>query len=255
MGIHKLILRISLVIFDLTVLCISSVCQSDESFFLLKFATGPTFPISEFAEKTFSNTHGDSAGLAKTGIGIDVTFGYHVRKKFGGAVLIGGSLNKQDKSSYENYLKKVYGNDAKTEATTHSWKILKLLAGPFFETAFSKNIRFRITALAGTCKSTKPSFTMKATVGTNPANMFVTSSSREKVPLKWAFAYQFNSGLLFNANGKYFFSTDIGFFNSNPKFIYYYRPDPVGSPSLIVQKEGKQSISYLSVSIGAGINF
>jgi len=92
---------ISMVTF-LWMLSIYSYAQNDSYKYSLNFRAGSSFPLSRFADKTFSNSPGESSGLAKTGLGIDLDIRYRIQKNVGITFLLGSSFNKQDEKAYSS---------------------------------------------------------------------------------------------------------------------------------------------------------
>ncbi len=236
---------------------VTGLTQVTNQHSFVELSIGTSLPIGKFANKTHTISPGDSTGLAKIGFGFNLSLNYRIKNSIGIMALIGNSFNKQDKNAYDNYFRKTYGNDAKTEIGTDSWQIWKILAGPFFETQVSKskNIYLRTRLLSGICKSIKPAYTIIGVIGTNPGNTITVKESRGKDHLQSAFCYQLNAGLIFKTSKKYFFSANLDFFSANPHFTYYYRQDPNAIPIVFLPATGRFELSSISIQAGAGINF
>jgi len=82
--------------------------QNDKNKYSLNLRAGASFPISRFAEKTFSTTPGETSGLARVGFGFDLAINYRIKKSFDALLFLGTSINKQDEKAYENYFKQFY---------------------------------------------------------------------------------------------------------------------------------------------------
>lgn len=113
-----------------------ATAQNKDTKLSAELAIGSSFPIGKFANKNYGgNLFSNSDGLAKTGIGINLSFGYQLNKSIGAALLFGYSLHKQDANSFDSYLKNTFGANTSTSVETHNWQVFKAMAGGVWDGA------------------------------------------------------------------------------------------------------------------------
>ena len=179
--------------------------QQTKPKFSLNLTAGPSFPIGDFGNKTFS-FYPDSSGLAKTGPLLSLKFAYRAKSKIGLAFVASGATYLQDKKSYE-----IYPNSV---VEVHKWEVLKFLIGPEYFIPMGKtkdHFIFYFGGYAGLCKANLPAFRVTELSSTGyPFSQFW----RDKMPLKWAFSYQFETGLEYSLSSRWFIGGDLEFFNT-----------------------------------------
>lgn len=217
----------------------------------LNLKAGASIPVSGFADKTYSNPPGNSAGLAQTGLSSTIDINYGINKSFDAIVLLGASFNKQDEISYENYYKQSLGSNSRVEASTNSWKILKIMAGGNFIAPHSgaSKFYFQLQLTAGVCKTAVPAHEYTAY---NENGMFMASGAQSKTSLPWSFCYQAEIDLRYLLNNHLQLLLSFGYFNSSPKLTYTYNPNfPLPGPLTSAKKE--YSLASVNPGIGIGI--
>ena len=228
--------------------------QNKQPKFFAQAAIGPSFPIGQFSNKNYTGSFlSNTDGLAKTGIGINLSLGYQLKKSFGTMLLFGFSQNKQDASSFDVYLKNTYGSNITTSIKTNNWSVFKVMAGGFFVAPFSpeNKFSFRAKLLAGVCKTGIPKFEY---VYVNPQTTNSGQLIFAKVSLPWTFCYQLNAGLQYQLSQKIYLLFDAAYFSGNPIYKYSYNPN-FPEPGILVQAEKKIILSSIQLMAGAGINF
>ena len=82
----------------------------------IEFSYGPSFPVGKFASKDSKDT---SAGLAKTGSAVNLSFSYQFTNRFAAVFFVlGGSVNYQDADALANRWKDQSSNiETKVTAT------------------------------------------------------------------------------------------------------------------------------------------
>ena len=230
--------------------------QNKTQFFFAEAAIGPSFPIGKFSNKNYTgNFLSNTDGLAKTGIGINLSLGYQLKKSFGTMLLFGYSQNKQDANSFEVYLKNTYGDTINTSIKTNNWSVFKVMAGGFFVAPFSpeNKFSFRAKLLGGVCKTSIPGFKYFYSIPININPIFGNFSFGE-VSLPWSFCYQVNAGLKYQLTPKIYLLMDAGYFGSSTFYKYLYNPNFPAFGNLVTA-EKKIHLSSLQLMAGAGINF
>lgn len=231
--------------------------QKIDSKFSVEFSMGASIPTGKFADKSYgSNVFLDNqpSGLAKTGLGLNLSLGYRISKSIGIMVLLGGSQNKQAASSFQDYLKNEYGNNIKTAIVTNSWLIGKILAGGFINLPLSTDGKLMLQPklLAGICKTTTPQYSYAA-VDEN-GNMLSDNLTKSKEHPGWAFCYQAGTTLKYRVSTKMYFLFDLNYFNGVPGIKYSYNPN-FPSPGASVQAQRKYHVAAVNALLGIGINF
>lgn len=230
--------------------------QNIKSKFVADAAIGPSFPIGKFSNKNYTGSFLSNAdGLAKTGIGINLSLGYQLKKSFGSMLLLGYSQNKQDANSFDRYLKNTFGANINRSIKTNNWNIFKIMAGGFFVAPFSpaNKFSFKSKLLGGVCKTSIPGFKYAYSVPGNPIGT-AGGGTIAQVNLSWSFCYQISAGLKYQLTQKIYVLTDAGYFGSNPVYKYLYNPN-FPNPGTLAPAEKKIHLSSLQLMAGAGINF
>jgi len=248
-SLQKIVLAI-VFLFSVTLF---SKAQHTHSKLFAEVFTGPSFPAGKFGNKKFSDnpTENNPSGLAKPGISVNASIGYHFNASFGTILLAGGSFNKQDPDSYEDYLNQTNGNNSRAVVNTNSWKTLKIMGGGFFSTPFSisSKLVFQSTITAGLCKTTIPEYSW---VIYDQNGMLQSGFKQFKTPLPWAFCYQAGIELQYWLNKKVHVLFDMNYFNSNPGMNYSYNPNfPLPGPVISAKK--KYNLASFNIMPGIGI--
>jgi hypothetical protein len=235
---------------------LSASGQTANAHFFVELAAGASVPVGKFADKTYSSDFlkSDPSGLAKTGVGVSVTGGYHINKRWSVLLLLGGSQNMQDKKAYENYLKQKYGNNITTSVTTENWKVGKIMAGGYIEIPFSKSgkLFFRPKILTGICKAKAPKYSY---IGFDENGFLLPDNfTKSEEHPGWAFCYQAGAALKYSLSKKIYLLLDANYFNGTPALKYNYNPNfPNPGPATTPGKRN-YNVSSVNTFFGAGIN-
>jgi hypothetical protein len=204
-----------------------ATAQNKKTKFFAETSIGPSFPIGKFSNKKYTGSFLSNAdGLAKTGVVINLSFGYQLKKTFGTMLLFGYSQNKQDANSFDRYLKNNFGDNTSTSVETNKWQVFKILGGGYLVVPFSaaNKLSFRAKLLGGICKTNIPGFKYAYSVPGNPIPT-VGSGTFAKINLPWSFCYQLTTGLNYQIAQKIYLLFDAGYFGSNPIYKYSYNPN------------------------------
>lgn len=230
--------------------------------FFAQLSVGPSFPLGKFADKsyTFAVNNDEPEGLAKTGLSIQASSGYHLSKTAGLLFLSGYSEHAQKASGYNEYIKQVILSagvmTSKVDVNTTSWKIVKLMAGGFLNTPLTpdEDLVLVTKITAGVCKTAVPEYNFKGHV-TDGITTF--SGTFNKTSLSWAFCYQVSMGLKYKLNDRLHLLLDVNSFNATLKKEYTFDPPPYpnGNPNLNTYQKVKYKLAELNALIGIGMNF
>lgn len=236
---------------------LSASGQLANSHFFVELAAGVAVPVGKFANKTYTADflNADPSGLAKTGLGLSVTGGYHINKRLSVLLLLGGNQNMQDKNAYENHLKQKYGNNITTSVTTENWKVGKIMAGTVIEIPVSKSgkLFFQPKLLAGMCTATAPGYSY---IGFDQNGFLLPDNfTKSGEHPGWAFCYQAGAALKYTLSKKIYLLLDANYFNGTPALKYNYNPNfPNPGPATAPGKRN-YNVSSVNTFLGAGINF
>jgi hypothetical protein len=231
--------------------------------FLVELGVGPSFPIGKFAGKSYTNLNDkDPDGLAKPGLVANVTVGYYINKSIGVLLMGGYSENKQNSSSYEDYLRRYWlSGYSNVTATANKWKVKRVMGGVFWITPLtsSSNIKLLTKLAAGICKTAIPGFSYEAS-SVYPAGSMYAKGYQGKTQLKTTFCYQVSVEGQYTLNNKVYVLLDINSFNAAPEITMTYmtnEPVPIGTGISYRYRTEKRSYKLGSVNIlaGIGLNF
>jgi hypothetical protein len=257
--------KIQALLIGLLLISIVLPAQQKQPKFLAALAVGPSFPLGKFADRSFTGfSEKDPGGLAKPGLAANVTLGYYINSSIG-VLLIGGySENKQDPSSYEDYLRKYWLSGYNNiNATTNKWKVKKVMGGVFWITPLtaSSNIKLLTKLAAGICKTAIPGYSYKASsiipIGSGSGSMYAEGYNGKTV-LKSSFCYQVSVEGQYKLNNKLYALLDISSFNAAPeKTMNYFSNEPVppGLPTPIRTEKKVFKLGAVNVLAGIGLSF
>ena len=235
---------------------VAGQAQTSYPKYFAELSFGPSFPIGKFASNSNSSTDRYPAGLAKIGLGLNLSFVYKIKKSIGLMVILGGSKNKQGDAFYkeqqESYYKSFFGTDAEANVVTKSWQIKKILAGGIFEMPFSKNLFLQVKASAGGCKTFIPGY--EYTIRNKNSGRLVAGGRHGKIKLPWAFCYQASGALKYQLTSKIYLNTEVSYFNGSAKYEYTDYPN-FPSPVPAIPQKKNYPLASVNVLVGIGLQF
>jgi hypothetical protein len=236
--------------------------QQKQAKFFAQLSGGPSFPLGKFADKsyTFAVNNNEPEGLAKTGLSLQASLGYHLSKTAGLLFLSGYSEHAQEASGYKEYMKQVILSAGlitnNVDVKTTSWKIVKLMAGGFLNTPLTsdEDLVLVTKVTVGACKTAIPEYSFKGYV-TDGITTF--GGTFNKTSLSWAFCYQVSMGLKYKLNNRLHLLLDVNSFNATAKKEYTFDPPPSpnGTPNGITYQKVKYKLAELNALVGIGVNF
>lgn len=245
------------------VIIIALHAQEKQPKFLVELGVGPSFPIGKFAGKSYTNLNEKNPdGLAKPGLVANVTVGYYINRSIG-VLLVGGySENKQDPSSYEDYLRSYWlSRYSNVNAKTNKWKVKKVMGGVFWLTPLTSSSKIKLLTklAAGICKTAIPGFSYEASNRTLSGPMYA-KGYQSKTALNTSFCYQVSVEGQYKLNNRLYALLDISSFNAAPeKTITYmtYEPVPIGTGPSYRNRTEKRTFKLSSINVlaGIGLNF
>jgi hypothetical protein len=242
------------------ILCCSflpAFSQLPATHFFAEFTTGASVPVGKFANKVYTDNflNSNPSGLAKTGLGLNISGGYHINKRLSVLLLLGGSQNMQDQKSYENHLKQKYGSNITTSVTTNNWKVGKVMAGGLITLPLSKlgNLFFRPKLLAGVCTIKIPKYSY---IGFDQnGNLLPDNLTQSENNPGWGFCYLAGAALKYIISKKIYLLLDANYFYGSPVLKFNYNPVfPSPGPATVPAKRN-YNVSSVNIFSGAGINF
>lgn len=233
--------------------------QEKKPKFLVELGVGPSFPIGKFAGKSYTSLNEkDPDGLAKTGLVANVTVGYYINSSIGVLIMGGYSENKQDPSSYEDYLRNYWLSGYNNiNAETNKWKVKKVMGGVFWITPLtsSSNIKLLTKLAAGICKTAIPGYSYEAS-SRYPSGSMYAEGYQGKTALKTSFCYQVSVEGQYKLNNKLYALLEINSFNATPEKTMTYttnEPLPTSTGISYRVRTEKRAFKLGSVNILAGI--
>lgn len=243
----------SLIVLVLTAISGFALAQDLTKKFSVQLELGPSIPLGRFAHKSLQSSPHDSSGNAITGIAANIALQYELVSNFGVSLLIGASINGQDKQ----YLKKQVKGEAEgsiTSFTAKNWNAYKLMPGIYYSIPLSSTSKFAFKSMlsAGICKTAVPALSYSFT-GTTPT-LYSFSASRSKENLPISFCYRVSAELDYALSKKIYLLFNANYFTANPTLKYSYFPN---WPQVGNMTEGKKTYSLASINmqIGAGVRF
>jgi hypothetical protein len=250
------------------VIIIALHAQKKQPKFLVELGVGPSFPIGKFAGKSYTNLNEkDPDGLAKPGLAANVTVGYYLNSSIGVLVTGGYSENKQDPSSYEDYLRRYWLTGySNVNAQTNKWKVKKVMGGIFWITPLTSSSKIKLLTklAAGICKTAVPGFSYKASSiyspGSLPSGSMYAEGYQGKMTLKTSFCYQVSVEGQYKLNNRLYALLDISSFNAAPQKTITYmtnEPVPIGTGISYRYRTEKRTFKLSSINVlaGIGLNF
>ena len=233
--------------------------QKKQPKFLVELGVGPSFPIGKFAGKSYTNLNEkDPDGLAKPGLAANVTVGYYLNSSIGVLLMGGYSENKQNASSYEDYLRKYWLTGySNVNAKTNKWKVKKVMGGIFWITPLTSSSKIKLLTklAAGICKTAIPGFSYEAS-SIYPTGSMYANGYQGKTALKTSFCYQVSVEGQYKLNNRLYALLDINSFNAAPEKTTIYMTNelvPTSSGYYYRYRTEKRAYKLGSVNILAGI--
>jgi len=257
--------RLLIVNFFLLFSCVL-FAQKRESKFFAELGVGPSFPIGDFAKKTYNGTDNNLPGFAMIGLGTSLSVGYHLNESVGLLLSGGYSINPQNEKAYKDYIRSKVSNINSIAVDAKSWNIAKVMAGGFFVTPLTADstLVLRTKLTVGVCKTAVPEFQYSysrqinpdTTLG-GPAGWMVQGGKQGKISLPWSFCYQVSIGLKFTLNKNLYALFDISSFNATTSYNEYGFISPgsvsTGTGPIVTSSPAKRKFKLGSVNAQAGV--
>ncbi len=217
----QVLLIITMVITTMITTAQKPTVQHEKKFFVAA-AAGPAFPVGAFASSDLASN--SSAGLAKTGININLHIGYTLSDNY---ALVAQMLYSKHSM-----------NDAifhEVGASADHWQYYGMLIGPALTLKAGKAVLFDIKTLGGITRVNSPAF---------------TSSNTLLVKEDWATAFTLQLGV----DMRYFFAKDV-FLLVNTDYSFMRPKFTVAASDGSSSEEGEQKIDLINVNAGIGVRF
>ncbi len=185
--------------------CFTTVLKAQEKKSFAGISIGASMPTGDFGSNDLSN---DKAGLAKTGLSLNLSYGYHFSKNFGGILMAKGNFNAIDMDTFRQQFSVPTGSGASYSIGTGSYKSGAVLAGMFANVPITgdEKFSFEVRALAGYQNSTIPKINASMyipSIGTLDLSQESFSSGSFAYVLGAGFKYKVGNNLDLKLNGDY----------------------------------------------------
>lgn len=217
--------------------------QSNRQF--IGLSVGPAFPNGEFSKADINDS---TSGWAKTGVAINVAYGYRFTHNLGVYVTGLFSSNRFDNIGYKNVLEEMHPELNISVESTRNWSCGGLLVGPFLRLPLSGNLDWTIRGAFGFYAVYSPKITIYATPKDPPSEK--ATYYRESGNAV-SYAYSFGTGFKYKLS-KYYILLFADYLNSPVKIKNASGWDFNDDPYMI---SFHQNISYIAVTLGFGYYF
>lgn len=201
-------------------------------------SAGISIPTGDFARADIDDS---TSGFARSGVNIQMTYGYRLTHNFGLQAQITYNSNAFDYTKYENGLMEQYPDfQVRVESRTN-WSSGGILIGPYLRLPLTEQLSWDVRAIAGLYGAYSPDIIIYTSKSALEKDEYYRSPGKG-----FSFGYSFGTGF------KYQFS----------KYYLLLYADYVASPMSIDNASGwdwndqpysktfKQEINYISVSLG-----
>ena len=249
----------SIIISIALLLCfVKNVYSQESRAFLLGVSFGPSFPTGKLGSKSTSDT---GAGWAKTGITAHLSGTYQLNKTVGISVVAGFGSNKEDEEAVRQALLKANPVLTNINASTGSWKMLTLLAGPALRLPLSHSgtVVFTAKATAGVCKTYVPGYHYSAIISNPPGGVIgaeAGSVTKQSLPLAFCYAIQptlaflLMKGVYLTGAVSYSGTASQSYYAPYPTSVFIVGNTTPGQPVIVYAKKDKASLAVLSAEVG-----
>lgn len=228
--------------------------QVPEHKFSAQIEIGPSVPFGRFAHKSFLGLPSDTSGNAIIGFSADILLKYQFNKSWGASLLIGGSINEQDKVWLRNYIKQSGTDDLIVSVEADSWKAYKVMAGIYYSLPFSNGSRFSLKPMisAGIAKTNVPGFRYGYYYPDITGSHVAIIKEKDNLPV--TFCYRISLALDYAISKKVFLLFDANYCNASPgKEYLYFINWPQSTESASAKKH--YSLASLNTLVGVGVRF
>lgn len=201
-------------------------------------SAGISIPTGDFAQ---ANIDDSTCGFARSGVNIQMTYGYRFTHNLGLQAQITYNSNAFDYIKYENGLMEQYPDYQVSVESRTNWSSGGILIGPYLRLPLTEQLSWDVRALFGLYGAYSPDIIIHTSKGALEKNDYYRNPGKG-----FSFGYSLGSGF------KYQFS----------KYYLLLYADYVASPISIDNASGwdwndqpysttfKQEINYISVSLG-----
>jgi hypothetical protein len=211
-------------------------CQAQDKGYI-GLSVGPSFPMGDYGSSSINNEH---AGLAETGLMIDLSFGYKLGKNFGIAALVRGQSNPIDEDAFDIF--SLYGLSYTIQAD--AWSLGNYMVGGYLSVPVTEGkISFDSRVLVGVANATSPELTITISDG------YSTEWVRQNSESGTSFAFLLGAGFKFNVGPKICLLTNIDYSSTDAEM------DVTSTSSQGDVETGKieQTMATFNISVGFGI--
>ncbi len=207
----------------------------------IALSAGPSFPTGDFGSKDVNN---EAAGLANTGVIIDLTYAQKFGKNLGLTLMLRGQANGVDT---DPLLDELFFQEPNVpwQAESGSWGIGGFMGGLYgsFPMGESK-VTFETRAMVGYINATSPEITISGNA--LGQNFWVTTESASG----GAFGYLFGAGFKFGIGEHLGLLLNFDYLGATPEFV-----DVRTITSLGTYTESTYQQKFGTMNVGVGIGY
>jgi len=222
----------------------SLLSAQDHSRQFIGLSAGPEFPNGEFAGTEINDS---TSGWAKTGVVINVVYGYRFTHNLGVYVTGMFTSNRFDNIAYKNALEILHPDTGFTVESTRNWSCGGILVGPFLRFPLSDKLSWDIRGSFGLYGAYSP----KITIYVKDKNTQEEATYYRESGNAVSYAFSFGTGFKYKLS-KYYILLFADYLNSTVKIKNASGWDVNDEPYLI---SFNQNISYIATTLGFGYYF
>jgi len=228
------------------ILLSSVLFAQDHSKQFIGLSVGPEFPTGDYGKTDINDS---TSGWAKTGVVINLVYGYRFTHNLGVYVTGLFSSNRFDNIAYKNALENepANANYGFSVESTSNWSCGGLLVGPFLRFPLSEKLSWDIRGAFGLYGAYSPKITIYTTDKSSSEKATYYRESGNAV----SYAYTFGTGFKYKLS-KYYILLFADYLNSPVKIKNASGWDLNDKPYLI---SFNQNISYFAATLGFGYYF
>ena len=246
-------MRYPVTILLLTCIILTASAQEEENIvnehhYFVGLSLGASFPMGKFANKSMPDT---SSGLAKAGPAGTLSLGYFFTRNIGFFFELSEQHNTQDRSVFNPYLEKNFGDSIRTIGYTSSWRVARLSGGPVFNipVSASEKVALRVKLMAGILNGIKPNYGFQISF---PTSSSISLFTQPHLALPTSFCYEADAGIRIAVAESLFLVVDAGYFYAPLRYHYdFYLPLPGGGTTIT----GRFSLPISDVHVMTGLEY
>jgi opacity protein-like surface antigen len=213
----------------------SKVKTEPKSF--IAFHAGPSFPVADFSSTDMENN--PDAGFAKTGINLNLTYGYQFQNNLG---LVASVLFNQNKVDKGGVIYKDETSEQELVLSMDHWQFYGVSAGPMLTFNIGNKVYTDVKVMIGAVNANAPKISFQG--------LELTKESWNVAPL-----YQAGLNLRMDAGKNIFIMAGADYMYLKPTFKYEFSSLIAEQIPMDLSDYFKQKMSVVNVTVGVGYKF